>query len=141
MSRLLVINGPNLNMLGKREPEIYGTATYRDLVNLIKDYCEGKTVVKCFQANCEGSIIDEIQNALGMYDGIIINAGGYTHTSVAIADAISAVQIPTVEVHISDITKREPFRRHSFLTPVCQKTIMGMGFDGYLRAIDFLLKE
>lgn len=141
MERLLVINGPNLNMLGKREPEIYGSATYRDLVLLIKEYCEGKGVsVKCFQANCEGAIIDEIQNAVDRYDGIIINAGGYTHTSIAIPDAISAVSIPTVEVHISDITKREEFRHHSYLTAVCQKTIMGMGFDGYLRAVDFLLE-
>lgn len=142
MQRLLVINGPNLNMLGIREPEIYGTATYRDLVSLIKSYCEQQNlVVKCFQANCEGSIIDEIQHAYGMYDGIIINAGGYTHTSVAIPDAISAVGIPAVEVHISDITKREPFRRHSYLTPVCKTTIMGLGFDGYLRAVDWLVQN
>ncbi len=139
MEKILVINGPNLNMLGKREPEIYGTASYQDLISLINEYCDGKVKVKCYQSNSEGDIITEIQNALGGYDGIIINAGGYTHTSVAIADAISAVGIPTVEVHISDITKREQFRHHSYLTAVCKKTIMGMGFDGYLRAVDFLL--
>lgn len=141
MKRLLVINGPNLNMLGIRDPEVYGKATYRDLITLIRDYANKKgCVVKCFQSNCEGSLIDEIQRAYGMYDGIIINAGGYTHTSVAIRDAISAVApIPAVEVHISDISKREPFRQHSYLTDVCKKTIMGKGFDGYLEAIDFLL--
>ncbi len=143
MKRLLVVNGPNLNMLGIRDPEIYGKRTYRDLVNYIRDYAKQKgCVVKCFQSNCEGSLIDEIQHAHGMYDGIIINAGGYTHTSVAIMDAISSVSpIPAVEVHISDISKREEFRRHSYLTAVCKKTIMGLGFDGYLRAIDFLLSE
>ena len=139
MKKILVINGPNLNMLGLREPEIYGSASYDDLVKYISDYCEGKAKADFFQSNHEGDIIDSIQAARGVYDGIILNAGGYTHTSVSIADAISAASVPTVEVHISDIHKREPFRHHSFLTAVCRKTIMGHGFKGYLMAVDFLL--
>ena len=139
--KLLIINGPNLNMLGIREPEIYGSRTYRDLINFIKDYCKNKCEVDFYQSNSEGRIIDSIQGAyFSKYDGIVINAGGYTHTSVAIADAISTVQIPTVEVHISDISKRESFRHHSYLTDVCKTTIMGKGFDGYNMAIDYLLK-
>ncbi len=140
MKKILVINGPNLNMLGIREPEIYGSRTYGDLTEYIKEYCKGKCEVDFYQSNHEGGIIDSIQNAFQKYDGIVINAGGYTHTSVAIADAISTVQIPTAEVHISDITKRESFRHHSFLTDVCVITIMGKGFDGYNLAIEHLLK-
>lgn len=141
MKKILVINGPNLNMLGLREPEIYGRASYEDLINYISTFCKDKADPHFFQSNHEGDIIDRIQAARGVYDGIILNAGGYTHTSVAIADAISAVDVPVVEVHISDIKKREPFRRHSFLTDVCKKTIMGHGFDGYLMAVDFLLAD
>lgn len=141
MKKILVINGPNLNMLGLREPEIYGSASYDDLVKYISDYCEDKAQPDFFQSNHEGDIIDKIQAARGVYDGIILNAGGYTHTSVSIADAISAACVPTVEVHISDINKREPFRRHSYLTAVCKKTIMGQGFDGYLSAVDFIVEN
>ena len=141
MKKILVINGPNLNMLGVREPEIYGSRSYNDLIEFIKEHCKDKCEVDFYQSNCEGALIDSIQKAYKVYDGIVINAGGYTHTSVAIADAISTVQIPTAEVHISDITKRESFRRHSFLTDVCKITIMGKGFDGYNMAIDYLIKD
>jgi 3-dehydroquinate dehydratase-2 len=140
MKKILIINGPNLNMLGVREPEIYGSRTYNDLIEYIKDFCADKCLVDFYQSNHEGSIIDCIQGAYKKYDGIVINAGGYTHTSVAIPDAISTVQIPTAEVHISDITKRESFRHHSFLTDVCSVTIMGKGFEGYTLAIEYLLK-
>lgn len=139
MKKILVINGPNLNMLGLREPTIYGSESYADLLKYISEYAKGKAEVSFYQSNHEGDIIDSIQGAYNKMDGIIINAGGYTHTSVAIADAISAVSVPTVEVHISDITKREAFRRHSFLTDVCVTTIMGKGFKGYTMAIDHLL--
>ena len=138
MKRILIINGPNLNMLGLREPEIYGRESYEDLVKYISDYCEDKALPEFYQSNHEGSIIDEIQKARGVFDGIILNAGGYTHTSVAIADAVSAAGVPTVEVHISDIQKRESFRRHSYLTAVCKSTIMGHGFKGYAMAVDCL---
>lgn len=139
MKKILIINGPNLNMLGLREPTIYGSESYADLLKYISDYAKDKAELSFYQSNHEGDIIDSIQGAYNKMDGIIINAGGYTHTSVAIADAISAVSVPTVEVHISDITKREAFRRHSFLTDVCVTTIMGKGFKGYTMAIDHLL--
>lgn len=140
MKKILIINGPNLNMLGVREPEIYGSRSYADLIEYIKAHCEGRCELEFYQSNSEGRIIDCIQGAYKRFDGIVINAGGYTHTSVAIPDAISTVQIPTAEVHISDITKREAFRHHSFLTDVCVITVMGKGFDGYNEAIDYLLK-
>ena len=137
--KLLVINGPNLNMLGVREPDIYGKNTYADLLSRIEAHCREKGVaVRCFQSNHEGATVDEIQAAYGVYDGIIINPAAYTHTSVAILDAIKAVAIPTVEVHISDINTREEFRRHSYVSAAACKTIAGHGFDGYLEAIDFL---
>ncbi len=139
MKKILVINGPNLNMLGIREPAIYGSATYADLVDYITDFCKDKAQVDFYQSNHEGDIIDKIQASRGVYDGIVLNAGGYTHTSVAIADAIPACEVPVVEVHISDITKREAFRHHSYLTPVCVTTIMGKGFAGYTEAIDHIL--
>ena len=139
MKKILIINGPNLNMLGLREPTIYGSESYADLLKYISDYAKDKAEITFYQSNHEGDIIDSIQGAYNKMDGIIINAGGYTHTSVAIADAISAVSLPTVEVHISDITKREAFRHHSFLTDVCVTTIMGKGFKGYTMAIDHLL--
>ena len=141
MKKILVINGPNLNMLGIREPKIYGSRTYNDLVEYIKEYCKDKCSVDFYQSNHEGDIIDAIQDAYEKYDGIVINAGGYTHTSVAIADAISTVSVPTAEVHISDITKRESFRHHSFLTDVCVTTVMGKGFDGYNIAIEYLINK
>lgn len=137
--KILVINGPNLNLLGLREPEIYGSGTLDDLERLVKNHAAGRAQVDFYQSNHEGDIIDKIQSARGVYDGIVLNAGGYTHTSISIADAISAVRTPTVEVHISDITKREPYRAHSYLTPVCAATIMGRGFKGYTEAVDFLI--
>ena len=140
--KILVINGPNLNMLGIREPGIYGKSSYADLVKLISDYCAEKTVdVDFFQSNHEGSIVDEIQGAYGKYDGIVINPAAYTHTSVAILDAIKAVGIPTVEVHISDINTREEFRKFSYVSLAAKKTIAGKGFDGYLEAVDALLEK
>ena len=140
--KLLVINGPNLNMLGIREPGIYGKSSYADLVKLISEYCASKEVaVDFFQSNHEGAIVDTIQAAYGTYDGIVINPAAYTHTSVAILDAIKAVGIPTVEVHISDIHAREEFRKFSYVSLAAKKTIAGKGFDGYLEAVDVLLSE
>lgn len=134
--KLLVINGPNLNMLGIREPAIYGKGTYAELIRRIEAYCEMQRIdCECFQSNHEGAIVDKIQAAYGVFDGIVINPAAYTHTSVAILDALKAVGIPTVEVHISDINTREEFRRHSFISPVCIRTIKGLGFDGYIEAI------
>ena len=136
---ILVINGPNLNMLGIREPEIYGRETYADLCRLIEEHAKkaGVTVTLC-QSNHEGDLVDAIQLALGKQDGIVINPGAYTHTSVALLDALKAVAIPAVEVHISDPDTREDFRKVSYVRAACIKTIKGRGFDGYLEAIDFL---
>ena len=137
--KILVINGPNLNMLGIREPEIYGNTDYKTLVKtVLKTAKEINAQVKCFQSNCEGRIITAIQKAYKKYDGIVINAGGYTHTSVAIADALKAVNIPTVEVHISDIDKREDFRKLSYVTPCAEKVIAGKGIGGYAEALRYL---
>lgn len=139
--KILVINGPNLNMLGIREPSIYGDSTLEDLENRIREKCaEDHIKVVFYQSNHEGDLIDKIQEAYGVADGIIINPGGYTHTSVAILDALKAVAIPTIEVHISDIDAREPFREHSYISLVAKATIKGHGFQGYLEAVD-LLKE
>ncbi|MBQ3847729.1 MAG: type II 3-dehydroquinate dehydratase [Clostridia bacterium] len=136
---ILVINGPNLNMLGIREPAIYGNDSYADLCDFIKmSALPLKLDVTLFQSNHEGAIIDEIQNALGKFDGIVINPGAYTHYSYAIADALSAVQIPTVEVHISDISKREDFRKLSVISPVSIATVKGKGFYGYREALEIL---
>ena len=140
--KILVINGPNLNMLGIREPDIYGKNTYADLCELITDYADKKGVeVKLFQSNHEGALVDEIQAAYGIFDGIVINPAAYTHTSVAILDAVKSVGIPTVEVHISAVETREDFRQVSFVRKACIKTITGLGFDGYLRAIDTLTQN
>ena len=140
--KLLVINGPNLNMLGIREPEIYGNQTYANLVNIIEDYAKEKNVeVEIFQSNYEGAIVDKIQEAYGRIDGIIINPAAYTHTSVAILDALKSVNIKAVEVHISNVPSRESFRQISFVREWCSKTITGKGFNGYLEAIDFFLGE
>ena len=139
--KILVINGPNINMLGIREPDIYGKNTYDDLVELIEKHCDEKGIeVDLFQSNHEGDIVDEIQDAYGVFDGIVINPAAYTHTSVAILDALKSVAIPTVEVHISDINEREEFRKFSYVSLVAKKTIAGKGFDGYLEAIDFLME-
>ena len=138
--KILVLNGPNLNMLGIREPDIYGASTYDDLVSMINDHCAAKDIeVKCLQSNHEGDLVDYIQQAyFDKVDGIVINPGAYTHTSVALLDALKAVQIPAVEVHISKVNERESFRQISYVSYYCSKTITGKGFDGYIEAIDFL---
>ena len=138
--KILVINGPNINMLGIREPEIYGKENYKTLCSKIENHAKLKGIeVKLVQSNHEGDVVVEIQNAYGVFDGIVINPAAYTHTSIAILDALKSVGIPAVEVHISDVSKREDFRQISFVRPACKKTIMGKGTDGYLEAIDFLL--
>lgn len=137
--KILVINGPNINMLGIREPEVYGKETYETLCNMIDEYAEKKDIeVEIYQSNHEGSLVDKIQEAYGKVEGIVINPGAYTHTSIAILDALKAVGIPTVEVHISDVASREDFRQISFIRSYCIKTITGKGLKGYLEAIDFL---
>ncbi len=137
--KILVINGPNINMLGIREPEHYGRETYADLTEKIKNHCEKKSIeVRIFQSNHEGDLVDEIQSAYGNADGIVINPGAYTHTSIAILDAVKSVNIPTVEVHISKVEEREDFRQISYVRLACVKTITGHGTDGYLEAIDYL---
>ena len=139
--KLLVINGPNLNMLGVREPDIYGHQTLSDLETLVKDYCAEKGIeVDFFQSNHEGAIVDRIQAAFRVYDGLIINPAAYTHTSIAIPDAIKAVGIKAVEVHLSDISKRETYRQHSYTSGACLATIAGKHFQGYLDAVDILIK-
>lgn len=137
--KILVLNGPNINMLGIREPDIYGRETYDDLCRKIKSYAKEKGVdVKLFQSNHEGDLVDEIQAAYNKYDGIIINPAAYTHTSVALLDAVKAVGIKTVEVHISDVGSREDFRQTSYIRKVAVATVSGLGTDGYLKAIDIL---
>ena len=137
--KILVINGPNLNMLGIREPDHYGKETYQDLVAKIENHCKQKNIdVELFQSNHEGCLVDKIQQAYGNTDGIVINPGAYTHTSIAILDAVKSVNIPTVEVHISKVEEREDFRQISYVRLACVKTITGHGTDGYLEAIDFL---
>jgi len=140
--KLLVINGPNLNMLGIREPELYGKADYKALEALVRETCRAHNIdVDIFQSNHEGAIVDTIQNALGRYDGIVINPAAYTHTSIAILDALKAVNLPAVEVHISDVSRREAFRQVSYPGLACIKTIMGQGLDGYRQAILFLKEK
>lgn len=140
--KILVINGPNINMLGIREPEIYGKGTYDDLVELVESAAARLGVtVAFFQSNHEGAIVDAIQEAYGKYDGIVINPAAYTHTSVAILDALKSVGIPAVEVHISDVSEREDFRQVSYIRAACIKTIMGEGFDGYVHAMEVLCEQ
>jgi 3-dehydroquinate dehydratase-2 len=137
--KILVINGPNLNMLGIREPDHYGRETYAYLAAKIQRHCDTRGIsVEQFQSNHEGDLVDKIQSAYGNADGIVINPGAYTHTSIAILDAVKAVNIPTVEVHISKVEERENFRQISYVRLACVKTITGHGTDGYLEAIDFL---
>ena len=137
--KFLVINGPNLNMLGLREPSIYGERSYKALVELIETVCRDEGAeVEVFQSNHEGAIVDKIQAAYGVFDGIVINPAAYTHTSVAILDALKAVSIPAVEVHISDVSTRESFRQISYAGMACVKTYMGHGFEGYAMAIRYL---
>lgn len=137
--KFLVINGPNLNLLGLREPAIYGDSSYKALVEQIQRVCEDEGIaVEVFQSNHEGAIVDKIQAAFGVVDGIVINPAAYTHTSVAILDALKAVNLPAVEVHISDVSAREPFRQISYAGMACIKTYMGHGFEGYAMAIRYL---
>lgn len=137
--KLLVINGPNLNMLGIREPDHYGRETYADLVAKIEKHCAERGVeAEVYQSNHEGDLVDKIQQAYGKADGIVINPGAYTHTSIALLDAVKSVSIPTVEVHISKVEEREDFRQISYVRLACVKTITGRGTQGYLEAIDYL---
>ena len=141
MKRILVLNGPNLNLLGIREPGIYGSESYAALVAMIEEKAKALGVsVEVRQTNHEGVLVDWIQEALGQFDGIVINPAAYTHTSVAILDAVKAVGLPTVEVHISDVSKREDFRQVSYIRAACVKTIAGHGFQGYLEAMEALCK-
>ena len=136
--KILVINGPNLNMLGIREPDIYGKQSFSALEEFIKVSAKELEIdVSLFQSNHEGEIVDIIQSAYGVFDGIVINPAAYTHTSVAILDALKAVGIPTIEVHLSDINTREEFRRFSYVSLVAKKTICGLGFEGYRKALEF----
>ena len=137
--KFLVINGPNLNILGLREPSIYGDRSYKALVELIETVCRDEEIqVEVFQSNHEGAIVDKIQAAYGVFDGIIINPAAYTHTSVAILDALKAVSLPAVEIHISDVSQREDFRQVSYAGMACIKTFMGLGLEGYRQAILYL---
>lgn len=139
MERYLLINGPNLNLLGEREPHIYGTGTLADIEEEVVAYGESHAIViDCFQSNHEGVLIDKLQEARKRYQGIIYNPGAHTHYSYALRDAVASIAIPTVEVHLSDISKREDFRKHSVIADACVAQIMGKGKDGYLEAIDVL---
>lgn len=140
--KILVINGPNLNMLGIREPDIYGKSTFADLLQLLEQWsAEYAVEIEQYQSNHEGALVDKIQQAYGQADGIIINPAAYTHTSVALLDALKAVGIPAVEVHISDVSSRESFRQVSYVGLACEKTIKGQGLDGYRQAIAFLVEK
>lgn len=139
--KILVLNGPNLNMLGIREPEVYGKQTYQDLCNLINNYCnENNIEIEIYQSNHEGDLVTMIQQAyFNKVDGIVFNPAAYTHTSIALLDALKSVNIPCVEVHISDVSKREDFRQVSYVRLACIKTIAGLGFEGYIKAIEELV--
>ena len=140
--KILLINGPNINMIGIREPDIYGKSTYEDLINYVKEY--SKTIgveLTIYQSNHEGEIVDRIQKALGREEAIVINPAAYTHTSIAILDALKSVNLPTVEVHISKLEEREDFRQISYPSLYCEKTIDGLGFDGYIEGIKYLVSK
>ncbi len=140
--KILVINGPNINMLGIREPGIYGKQSFQDLLELLKLWSDTLDVeIEQFQSNHEGCLVDKIQHSLGKFQGIVINPAAYTHTSVAILDALKAVSIPAVEVHISNVDAREPFRQVSYTGMYCEKTIKGQGLDGYKQAIEYLIAK
>ena len=140
--KILVINGPNINMLGIREPNLYGKQTFADLLNLLDATAQELQIeFEQFQSNHEGCLVDKIQDALGKFDGIVINPAAYTHTSVEILDALKAVSIPTVEVHISDVDSREDFRQISYAGLACEKTIKGQGLDGYRQAMVYLKEK
>jgi 3-dehydroquinate dehydratase-2 len=137
--KILVINGPNINLLGLREPSIYGKENFQSLLSLLENTAEKLGIhVDQFQSNWEGALVDTIQAAYGKYDAIVINPAAYTHTSIAILDALKSVAIPTVEVHISDVSKREAFRQISYAGMACEKTIIGQGIDGYRQALEYL---
>ena len=137
--KLLILNGPNLNLLGLREPDIYGKQNYEALETFIRESCAAERIeCELFQSNHEGALVDRIQKAYGVFDGIVINPAAYTHTSIAILDALKAVSLPAVEVHLSDVRSREDFRRISYAGMACLKTYMGLGFEGYRQAIRFL---
>lgn len=137
--KILLLNGPNLNLLGTRQPDIYGHETLSDVENRVRAHAFGRAEIDCQQSNHEGVLVDAIQAARGQCDGIIINAGAYTHTSVAILDALNAFEGKVVELHISNVHRREPFRHHSYLSVRADAVIAGMGTFGYLAALDFLL--
>ncbi len=140
--KISVINGPNINMLGIREPKIYGKENYGELLKSVKKHCKDRGIrVSCYQSNHEGDLVDKIQSSYEKTDGIVINPGAYTHTSIALLDALKSVNIPTVEVHISAVEKREDFRQISYIRDACVKTITGKGINGYLEAIDFLAEN
>ena len=140
--KILVLNGPNINFLGIREPDIYGRETYAALIHMIESHCAAHGIaVDCYQSNHEGDLVDQIQAAYGVYDGIVINPAAYTHTSVALLDAVKAVSLPTVEVHISDVDARDEFRRISYIRAACVATVSGRGLQGYLDAIDLLSEQ
>ncbi len=140
--KILVINGPNINMLGLREPDIYGKEDFATLCKRVENHCKEKGLeAELFQSNHEGDLVDKIQQAFGNVQGIVINPGAYTHTSIALLDAVKAVGIPTVEVHISEVEKREDFRQISYIRAACVKTVTGKGISGYLEAIDFLAEN
>ena len=140
--KILVINGPNMNLLGLREPDIYGRTTYDELLDMIRGWAADLGLeVDFFQSNHEGALVDAIQEASGRYEGLLINPAAYTHTSIAIPDAIRAVGIPAVEVHISDIQSREEFRRISYPAPACQISYSGLGIEGYKRGLEFFAKR
>lgn len=137
--KVLVINGPNLNMLGIREKHLYGTETYADLEAFIREAAKRLGLdIELFQSNYEGAIVEKIQEAYGVMDGIVINPAAYTHTSVAILDALKAVALPAVEVHLTDVSKREPFRQVSYAGMACRARFMGLGFGGYEKALEYL---
>ena len=137
--KLLILNGPNLNLLGLREPAIYGTQDYAALVRFVEDVCRQENIeCEIYQSNHEGALVDKIQSAYGVFDGIVINPAAYTHTSVAILDALKAVALPAVEVHLYDVSQREAFRQISYAGMACVKTYMGLGFEGYRQAVQYL---
>ena len=139
MKKILILNGPNLNLQGKRDTDIYGTTTFEEYTATLAERFAGRAAVDYFQSNIEGELINAIHSSVGVYDGIVLNAGGYTHTSVALRDAISAVSTPVVEVHISSILAREEFRHISMIAPVAKGSIMGFGLDSYRLGIESLL--
>ncbi len=141
MKKILVLNGPNLNMLGTREPQVYGTTTLKDIENILKEKAQSLNIeIEFFQSNHEGDIVDKICNTKNSFSGIIINPAAYTHTSVAIRDAISAIELPVIEVHLSNIHSREEFRHKSLTAPVCKAQISGCGIYGYIFALEYLFK-